>query len=189
MSIKQVSAVTNVINYPGDTLIATATPAAATSVSFSSIPTIYKNLRIRWVNVRMSVDDQWFNVRFNGDTGSNYVWSALGAVGASGTIGTTSGSGTTSFGGAQRQVGVIPSVSTFAISGRNSSGVITIYDYATISDRRQILSHANGDVGGAGVLNMCSGFYNSSSAPITSIEFVRSSTQTITGTFYLYGVS
>ena len=49
----------------GMTLISTATPSAATTVSFTSIPTTYETLLLVWEGVYQSVSDQGFGVRMN----------------------------------------------------------------------------------------------------------------------------
>jgi hypothetical protein len=54
------------------------------SITFSNLGTYsstYKHLQIRAV-ARNSSDDQFFSVRLNADTGSNYAWHQLGGTGS-----------------------------------------------------------------------------------------------------------
>jgi hypothetical protein len=173
----------------GLTVIGTATPSAATSVSFSSIPTTYKHLVVRWFGVFMDVNTGFWNVRVNGDTASNYNWhhtSFSGAVGASARPNRT----TTSFGGVDNISAVIPRTSALGTAyDQHGAGSITFYDYASTTLRRSIQSSSWGDNAGNPVWTNVDGYYASTGTAITSITFVRETTEVITGTFFLYGVS
>jgi hypothetical protein len=175
----------------GMTLIATATPSAATSLSFTSIPTTYKNLVVRWFGVYMSVETGYWNVRVNNDSGSAYAFQYLRAQ--TNALSATSQNSATQFGRADNTAAVIPSTtSTSTDYGKQGGGLITFYDYAATSGTRQIQSSAMSVSDAANAYRRWvnyNGMYLATGTAITSIEFVRSSTETITGTFYLYGVS
>ncbi len=48
-------------------------PSGADNLSFTSIPTIYRHLRIMWMAKSVNTNEEdTLRVRFNGDTGSNY---------------------------------------------------------------------------------------------------------------------
>ena len=173
----------------GLTLIATATPSAATSLSFSSIPTTYKHLVVRFFGVFMDVNSGYWNVRVNGDTASNYSWHY---VRISGTVVSSAraNSSTTTFGGTDQNSAVIPRTSdSSATYDQHGAGSIVFYDYASTTLRRNIQSSSWGDAVGSVRWVNIDGYYTSTGTAITSIDFVRSSTETITGTFFLYGVS
>jgi hypothetical protein len=175
----------------GMTLIATATPSAATSLSFTSIPTTYKNLVVRWFGVYMSVETGYWNVRVNSDSGSNYAWQYLRAQTTN--LSASYQNSATSFGNEDNTSAVIPSTtSTSTDYEKHGGGLITFYDYAATSGRRQIQSSAMSVSDAANAYRRWvnyNGMYLATGTAITSIEFVRGSTETITGTFYLYGVS
>ena len=172
----------------GLTVIGTATPSAATSVSFSSIPTTYKHLLVRWFGVWHSRTGYW-NVRVNGDTGSNYQWHYTSSSNGTFVAGRSVG-GVSRFGNTDSTSGVIPMTNDSDNSyDRHSAGSLAIYDYASTSLRRNIQSSAWGDNLGGAVWSNLDGYYVSTGTAITSIEFIRGATETINGTFFLYGVS
>ena len=174
----------------GMTLIATATPSAATSLSFSSIPTTYKHLLLVWRSVFQSGGNVGWNVRFNSDSASNYGFSSFGIrSGSSVTEG--SASATTQIGGtADTRASVLPATQQDAtIPGRASAGSLMVYRYTELEPRfMESTSSQNNPADGINK-SFVAGVYNSSASAITTIEFIRTSTQTITGNFYLYGVS
>jgi hypothetical protein len=173
----------------GLTLIATATPSAATSLSFSSIPTTYKHLVVRFFGVFMDVNNGYWNVRVNGDTGSNYNWHFVRFLGATPDAARANRTATT-FGGTDNNSGVIPRTAASGTAyDQHGAGSITFYDYASTTLRRNIQSSTWGDGAGAALWVNIDGYYASTGTAITSIDFVRSATEAITGTFYLYGVS
>ncbi len=57
------------------TLIQRTVPSALGSLSFSSIPSTYTDLYIRWVGLYTSAANTNMDFRFNNDSGSNY-WTA-----------------------------------------------------------------------------------------------------------------
>jgi hypothetical protein len=173
----------------GLTALGTVTASAGTAIEFTSIPTTYKHLVVRWFGVRMSVDNQYWTVRVNGDTGSNYGWHRTSFIGA--TIeASRSNTLATSFGADDTNGAVIPRTNTSGTTyDRQGAGSIVFYDYASTTLRRNIQSSSWGDGAGNAVFNNIDGYYVPTGTAITSITFVRSSTQTITGTFLLYGVS
>jgi hypothetical protein len=175
----------------GMTLIATATLSAATSLAFTSIPTTYKNLVVRWFGVYMSVETGYWNVRVNSDSGSNYAWQYLRAQTTA--FSASNQNSATQFGNADNTAAVIPSTtSTSTDYEKQGGGLITFYDYAATSGRRQIQSFAMSVSDAVNAYRRWvnyNGMYLATGTAITSIEFIRGSTETITGTFYLYGVS
>jgi hypothetical protein len=173
----------------GETLIATATPSGATSLAFSSIPTTYKHLKIVFRDVLQSARDVSWGMRFNSNSSGIYPHQA--AYRGSGTF-AAGGSETPTLFGANIDVatGVIPPTYDSQIERALGRGEVNIYRYAEL-ERRLVTWTNTGNQGASIQTSWVSGFgsFNETSTAITSIQFIRSSTQTITGTFYLYGVS
>ena len=159
----------------GMTLIATATPSGATSLGFSSIPTTYKHLVIMWVDVQQSAAEYW-NIRCNNDTTASFHLT-------SNNLGSITG---TTFGDSQAIFSMISTPANPAAYYR-AAGSLTFWRYTDTSVKSMNgirTYYASADQ----LSNAVSGRYLGTSA-ITRIDFIRSSTQTITGNFYLYGVS
>jgi hypothetical protein len=56
--------------------IATFSPSGTTTVTFSSIPSTYTDLRLVATIIQGSASNVF--IRFNGDTGANYAWNLIG---------------------------------------------------------------------------------------------------------------
>jgi hypothetical protein len=176
----------------GMTLIATSDVSNATSVSFSNIPPSYKHLIVQWKNVSMSSTSGYWNVRINNDATSSYSWVSLSSNGPANAYRSVSGSvGKISlFGGlAGNYTSVIgstgASTSDFSLK---AYGRLTINDYSSSSTSKGMESFSASANGSAIYVNFLGGMYDKTDV-VTSVDFVRSSTETITGTFNLYGVS
>ena len=176
----------------GMTLIATATPSGATSVSFTSIPTTYKNLVVRWFGVYMSTNAGFFAVRVNSNSGSNYSSLQTRTEGnAFNWTWTTNG---TWYGKDDASNSVIPRATTSGAQfPKQGYGELTIYDYASTAlslRHMQSLSYGYYAALDVPIVVHTVGGYTASGTAITSIQFERQDgSETITGTFYLYGVS
>lgn len=172
----------------GMTLIATATPSAASSVQFANIPTIYKQLYLTYKSVTESSGWGW-SFRLNGDSGSNYSFFAAYLNGST-TVVTANGTGTTEFGNSGAYT-FVPFANTTSTSfGRLARGELTI-QRADQAEEHQVFWRAmvtDNTPSPYGSFH-AQGIYRGTSAPVTQIDLVRLSTQTITGTFYLYGMS
>jgi hypothetical protein len=163
------------LNAGGMTLISTATPSAATSLSFTSIPTTYKHLVIMWVDVQQSAAEYW-NIRCNNDTTASFHLT-------SNNLGSITG---TTFGDSQASFSMISTPANPAAYYR-AAGSLTFWRYTDTSVKSMNgirTYYASADQ----LSNAVSGRYLGTSA-ITRLDFIRTSTQTITGNFYLYGVS
>ena len=163
----------------GMTLIATASPSSATTVSFTSIPSTYTNLLIVWTAETSGGTTPYFSVRCNNDsTGALHPWTSAGFTAGSNltTYGSSNGS---SWGDSYRTAPI----------GQNNAykknGVLWFYDYTSTGSKVGTwMTQADS---GNPTLIQGVGAYNGTSA-INRIDFIRSDTQTITGTFKLYGV-
>jgi hypothetical protein len=170
----------------GMTIIGTATPSAASSLSFTSIPGTYKHLKLMWREVFQSVDGEQWQARLNNDSSSKY--SIIFVRFGNNPVGATS----SDMGAAQASAAIIPRTPTSAATvHRTSTGVLDIYRY-TETGRKQYEYWTQGYAANKDTVNktIVGGVYgDGDTGAITSIEFIRSDTQTITGNFYLYGVS
>jgi len=164
----------------GMTLIATATPSSATTVSFTSIPATYKQLQVNWV-CWQSITSQFLSVQLNGSTtgydssnwsnttGSNSIFAAYenkAAFGADNDAAVQSKTGTLD--NADRGIGNLVIYNT-NVNGKHQA------EWSTF--------------GGYGGVNTTKGYHTVTLNGITQIDFIRSSTGTINGIFYLYGMS
>jgi hypothetical protein len=177
----------------GMTLIATATPSGATTISFTSIPGTYKHLMLIWRGVFQSVagSGATFFCRLNNDSGafyqSNFLYTQGGGPGGATPIVNDTGFGN-SLG---YNLAPICRTETSASNlNRTSNGEMTIYRYTDTGNRLVHWTQASGTAADGLQWNEAIGNYApSSGAAVTRVDFIRSSTQTITGTMYLYGVS
>ena len=173
----------------GMTLIATATPSAATTLAFTSIPTTYKSLIIVWTDVRQSISSGYWGIRLNNDTTTaNYFWAARGIWANSPYISTTAQYQDSSlFGNSQSSAPISSHDATVGLESLRGIGSFEIFGADLTSSAKIVRWQSQGNNGNSlGVFG--NGRYSGSSA-ITQIDFIRNSTQTITGTFRLYGIS
>jgi hypothetical protein len=163
--------------------IATANPSG-TTVTFSSIPSTYKSLQIRGLAKDSIMNGDTLveiGVRFNGDTGSNYVYHSLTGNGS-----TASASGVTG----QAQIIVsngnlreLSSSSTFGAS------IIDVVDYASTTKNKTLRYMAGVDTNSSnGSVGLGSGLWLNTAA-ITSITLFSNNTTFKAGsTWALYGI-
>lgn len=172
----------------GMTLISTITASAATSVSFTSIPTTYKHLLLTWEKVYSSVNDTaYWSFRFNNDTTSdrhiiNGIQNSAGTLSAQ-------NRDSTQFGDSATQSAIMGAYNAADILNYNNYGRLWVYDYAdaTYGTQAFYTGSCKTSVGQVRA-NWINCVYEGTSA-VTQIDLIRNSTQTITGTFRLYGVS
>jgi hypothetical protein len=190
MSVRTIGVITPP-NFQGMTLLATATPSAAASLSFTGIPGDYRDLLVVWRGVFTSTPGAGgWNIRFNNDSATNYGYSSHAIRNGTSVVespsSTVSQLGSTS----ETRCSVIPQGAADAsIPGRASAGHLKVYRYAQLEPRLMESTSSQQNTNDGPGKSFVSGVYNSSSSPITSIDFIRTGSQTITGTFYLYGVS
>lgn len=160
--------------------LATIVNPAATTITFSGIPTGYQHLQIR--GMANNGEASGYNnqaMRFNDDTSASYAVHYLAGQGSGSAI---SGSqvSTTSINDIFR----IPVSST----GFFGSFVIDILDYASTTKNKVVRSLNGGDSNGSGWIGLHSGLYYKTDA-ITSITINSSVGNFGTGSlFVLYGV-
>lgn len=157
--------------------IASATVGSAGVITFSSIPSTYKHLQLRYMAKCTSATAAY--MRFNGDTATNYAWHYLNgtgsAVGAAGYA-------------TQAQIGFTPPDSGIG-SSQFTVGIVDIADYESTTKFKTVRTFCGIDVNGVGGdVAMDSGLWRSTSA-ISSITITTFGTDFVSGsTFALYGV-
>lgn len=169
----------------GMTLISTASLSAATAISFTSIPSTYKHLKLVMIDLYQSLGSVYWTLQFNSASGYSWVTSNL-----RGTVTDTTNAVSGTAIGATAYNAPIPA--TYIISKNGScSGTINIYNYTSTSLLRAFDFNRSGydGVGGLYMNGFANGVYDTTGTAITRLDFTRSSTQTITGTIQLWGVS
>lgn len=160
--------------------IATVTVGAggSSSIDFTSIPSTFKHLQIRYISRNAAVTDTTY-IRFNGDTGSNYAFHAIKGDGSSTGI-AASPSQTRS---------ELPFVSySGATANAFGAGVLDLLDYANTSKYKTARTLGGADLNGSGAINFFSTLWQSTSA-VTSISIYASSGNIAQySSFALYGI-
>jgi len=168
--------------------IATINPTSGTSVTFSSIPSTYKHLQIRWTaqtnRGTYGFDDLW--VRFNGDSSAIYSTHILYGNGSAAATGSDSSATYTN---------VINSAGTTTSGSWWGSAIADVLDYASTSKYKtlRVLNGVdlNGNAVGSlnGRVNLASGVYQSTTA-ISSITILSGASATFQSgsKFALYGI-
>ena len=152
----------------------------SSSISFSSIPSTYKHLQIRWIARNgASANTDSFSMRYNSDSGANYSWHWIYADGATATAYGT---------GTQNQINVQCTTGSTPAATYMGAGVIDILDYANISKNKTSRSLGGADVNGGGALFYMSGAWYNTSA-ITNIGIISNSGNfSQYSSFALYGI-
>ena len=147
----------------------------ASNVEFTSIPSTYKHLQIRYI-ARGSILTNSL-MQFNSDTGSNYSWHVLYGTGSSALA---AGGGTNTFMYASN---IASATSNF------TGGVIDILDYASTSKYKTMRTLGGYDANGSGEIGLFSGAWLSTNA-LTSIKLYPNSSGTYSqySQFALYGI-
>jgi hypothetical protein len=158
--------------------IATTTVGAggASSISFSSIPSIYKHLQIRGISKPSTSGDYDWSIQFNSDTGTNYSKHQVFGDGTSAVA-----TGTAS----QNQIpGAFNQYTDFG------GFIVDILDYQNTSKNKTVRTLTGIDRNGNGLIGLRSGYWNSASA-ISSIQIIPTSGSTGIAqysSFALYGI-
>lgn len=170
----------------GMTLLSTINASAATSLSFTSISADYTNLVLTWEKVyQTTTDSAYWSMRLNNDTtADNHVINGLYWAGSA----TGTGATATSFGNNFANAPIIGAFNGSDLYGYNCYGAAVIYNYSDAARGTfgNYTSTARGDAGGYRWNNI--DFVYEGTSAISRIDFIRSGSQSITGTFRLYGV-
>lgn len=154
--------------------IATTTlSSAASSITFSSIPSTYTDLRVVLVGTVTSGAAAW--LRFNSDTGANYSETYL------------EGSGSAALSGMNAPATKLTMVSTFFSTTQPSFVTADIFSYAGSTNKTCLMEH-NQDFNGSGYVGRKVGLWRNTAA-ITTVTLSTSGNQFATGTTAtLYGI-
>jgi len=159
-----------------DSIATTTTAGGETSITFSSIPSTYTHLQIRF-SANASTNDNY--MRFNGDTGTNYIWHNLygdGSSAAAYTPGTGQNKVSAGYG------------STNASNTYMGGAVCDILDYTNTSKNTTTRSLSGYDENGSGYVLLHSGLWLNTSA-ITSITiFPGSGSIKANSKYALFGI-
>lgn len=166
--------------------IATATGTGSSgTITFSSIPSGYVALQIRWIarNTDTGTDASIARMAINGDTTTaNYAWHELWGSGSAVNAGGAA-SGLPYYGMVVRNG---------AASGIVGAGIIDIHNYASTTQFKTIRTFSGNDSNGSGIVGMWSGLWENTNA-ITSVSLYAETNGSATNfttasTFALYGI-
>jgi hypothetical protein len=146
--------------------------SAASTITFSSIPATYTDLRIVWVGTETAANQPYY--RFNGDTGTNYSQIELRGNGTSATAARASND-----------------IAIFALNNYSTTipalGTLDVFSYAG-STLKSCLYTTSLDQNGSGYVTSCVALWRSTSA-ITSLVIGDLGTTLKAGTTAtLYGI-
>ena len=156
--------------------IATATLSSAGTVSFTSIPSTFKHLQIRFKANNTTAANYKISLRFNSDSGSNYNWHWLAGDGSAASAGANDENT------AMRLVKANYSTTNWTV------GVIDLLDYANENKFKTGKALGGWDSNGGGTVELSSGLWRSTAA-ITQINIAPYAGNYEAGsTFALYGI-
>jgi hypothetical protein len=162
--------------------IATATPSSASTVTFSSIPSTYTHLQVRYL-IRTTSGGNYVSLRLNDDTGSNYAYHSLMGDGS-----TTIARGTT----AANFIEVMEDFNEGTVASPSPNvGIIDIHDYASTTKNKTVRAFVGGDnnstVTTRGNVHLASGLWLSTSA-VNSLTIFSQQQWAFSTVFSLYGI-
>jgi hypothetical protein len=174
--------------YPGsyESIASVTVSSAVSSITFSSIPSTYTHLQIRWIARDSGTADEFraIKLQFNSDTGANYSQHILFANGSSAT-GYSAVSANSA--GTDGVAGIMPDAQKTASAF--AAGVWDILDYANTSKYKTTRLLVGCDLNGSGRMSLSSGLWMNTNA-ITSITITDNNNNFVTGTqFALYGIA
>jgi len=163
-------------------LISTTILGATTStITFSSIPSTYKHLQIRFALVGSGASaDRDVLFRLNGDTASNYSVHSL----------TASGAGAPSSGGNGSQLYIKLLGAVFGIQTIPTAGYIDVLDYASTSKNKTIktLIGQVQNSSSSSELSLLSGSWMNTATVTSFTLFMNTATFSIGNRVSLYGI-
>jgi len=158
--------------------LTTVTSPAAATFTFTGIPSGYKHLQIRGIT-NNGESSGWNNqqIRFNGDTGSNYAYHVLYGTGSS-----IASSGSSSVSSLNDMFRIPP-------TGNFGAFIIDILDYSSVTKAKTVRVITGGDTNSNGWFGLHSGLWHKTPEAINSITFNSSVGNFGTNShFALYGV-
>ena len=171
---------------PGFESIATVTVGSTTTntITFSSIPSTYTHLQLRYTARATDSDtQQYIYLRFNSDTGTNYAAHRLRADGSSASVDKSTSANLIYY------IGSVPAAQ--ASSNIFGVGVLDILDYTNTNKYKPVRALFAYDTNGSGDVYMGSGLWQSTSA-ISTITLTKQMTTSGDfsqySSFALYGI-
>jgi hypothetical protein len=152
---------------------------SSNTISFTSIPSTYKHLQVRFISRSTSSSYNQINLQFNSDTAANYSVHLING----------DGSTVVAYGGANA-TSISVGMGTGSSNSANLYGasVIDVLDYANTNKFKTTRALAGADGNGSGYLWYASGNWRSTSA-VTSIQLIaESGSFTTDSKFALYGI-
>jgi hypothetical protein len=163
-------------NYFMEPIATTLLGTATGTVTFSNIPQNYKHLQIRGLMAGGNTAD----IRFNGDTGSNYTAHNL--------FGNGSAAVSDQGGVANPKTAAVINFVQTSSSTNFAVSITDILDYANTSKNKTLKSLWGFDLNGSGYVGLYGGSWMNGSA-INSITIISSSGNfTVNSRFSLYGI-
>ena len=158
--------------------IASATPVSVNNVTFSSIPSTYKHLQIRY-SVRGSSGGLSLYMQLNADTASNYSNHVLNGYGTA----------ASAEGYANQSQNPVGPVYNGTSATYQTVGIIDIHDYASTTKNKTVRTFAGQDSNGSGDVDLLSFNWRNTNA-VTSIKFYVPGAGTFVAgsTVSLYGI-
>ena len=167
-----------------ESIASTTGTGSSATVTFSSIPGTYQHLQLRLMLTNASNSAGAPIIRFNSDTGSNYVWHTLNGYNS-----TVAAAGNTA------QTSIYPCIDDSARAALSTTqptvAIIDIHDYASTSKFKTVRSFGGIETNAAGTseIDLNSGLWRSTSA-ITSITITNNGAYNWSSNaqFALYGI-
>ena len=162
-------------------IASTTLGAQSATVVFSSIPSTYTDL-ILIMQPSANIDDENIGLRFNGDTGSNYSYTRIGA---NNTAGTYSSSRQSNF----TRINTTEATGTSTTLG-NLIVIAHIMNYANSTTYKTALARSGQQGGTYNGVELFAGLWRNTAA-INSVTVMQGSTRVFQpgSTFNLYGVT
>lgn len=152
----------------------------ASAIDFTSIPSTYQHLQIRFL-IRSTSSSNDFSIGINNSFSiSNSSSHTLTGNGSSASAGSWTSQSFVSLVNSPNQVSAFP-------SGSIGAGVIDILDYKSTNKTKTIRTLWGSDQNGAGFINLNSGMFNTTSA-ITAVNFFNGFNWGQYTSFALYGI-
>jgi hypothetical protein len=162
--------------------IATVTAAGGeASLSFTSIPSTYKHLQMRFFakDTNAGTSQDALRIRLNSDSGTNYTEHSLRGTGTSAVAGGVTG---------RNELRIDSCITQDGSTNIFGAGVMDLIDYASTTKNKTMRGFAGQDKNGAGIVTLSSGLWLNTAA-VTAIQVLPESGNFAAGTvFSLYGI-
>lgn len=162
--------------------IATAVGTGSSgTITFSSIPSTYKHLQIRFLGLQNQFGGQGVRMRLNSDTGTNYVRHNL--LGSGGAVVATGATTQDHIPVCARSGGLPTSTTIGGVS------IIDVHDYASTTKNKTVRVFDGFDNNTAsGEIDLTSGLWLNTNAVTSVTLFMDSANWTTASLFSLYGI-